>query len=820
MRLLVTFIFLIVSFQAFAEDRTRAILVMDGSGSMWGQIDGVAKITIAQDVVGNLLNELPEIHELGLTVYGHRRKGDCSDIETLVEPGASTRDAIGSAVNAISPKGKTPMTDAVIAAANALRYTEEKATVILVSDGIETCAPDPCAAARALEETGVDFTAHVVGFDVGDDADALAQMQCIADETGGRFLTASNAAELGEALATVAEPDPEYSVEIIATEGEGGPRITAGLRWDVGQSSDGPWLTEGDDSAVQLIDQLPAGTLFARVTRTQDGAMAERLFDIGETTPDVLTLVLPEILRPAAITFEARLEGSGKPIRRDLVWSIADRDGQRIHDHVGAGESTMASPGRYTISAIRTEDNTTISSEFALTKNGKHIILEFPPYAPLATLDAPAEAPAGSNFLVDWTGPNEKNDYVSIARPSQKENAYFNYEYTHNGPTLELVVPPEPGDYEVRYFMAKEGRVVATAPLKATPVTATLSAADEAPSGSIVSVEWTGPGYNNDYIDVSELGSENSKYIHYQYTRRGSRAEVEMPIEPGTYQLRYIMAQGKVVLAAREIRVTEETFDVSGPLEAIAGSTISVDWIGPDLNNDFIALADVGAKGSSYRSYAYTRKGSPASVTLPMEPGTYELRYVVSQGKQSMASHVVTVLPVSGTITASDTVAAGDVIEVTWDGPGYDRDFVAVAEIGTEIGDYLAYQYTRKGKTLEVQAPSQPGEYELRYIALGADQKLLASQPLTVTDVTASLNAPANATPGLEIEVTWDGPGYYKDYVAIFAKGQDKKYVTYQYTRKGDVLTLRAPDEPGSYEIRYIMGQDRRILAAEPLIVQ
>ena len=63
--------------------------------------------------------------------------------------------------------------------------------------------------AKLLEETGVDFTVHVVGFDVSD-PEALAQMQCLADETGGRFLTAANASELGTALSdVVAEPAPE-----------------------------------------------------------------------------------------------------------------------------------------------------------------------------------------------------------------------------------------------------------------------------------------------------------------------------------------------------------------------------------------------------------------------------------------------------------------------------------------------------------------------------------------------------------------------------------------------------------------------------------
>ena len=76
----------------------QTILVLDASGSMWGQIDGTAKIGIAQSVIGDLLESLPEDQALGLSAYGHRTRGDCTDIETLVEPGTGTRDAIAAAV--------------------------------------------------------------------------------------------------------------------------------------------------------------------------------------------------------------------------------------------------------------------------------------------------------------------------------------------------------------------------------------------------------------------------------------------------------------------------------------------------------------------------------------------------------------------------------------------------------------------------------------------------------------------------------------------------------------------------------------------------
>ena len=115
----------VIATSASAQDRPNTILVLDGSGSMWGQIDGVAKITIAQEVVTTLLETLPESERVGLMSYGHRARGDCTDIEPLVAPAPGTRDAIAAAVAAIKPLGKTPMTDAVIAAAEALRYTED-----------------------------------------------------------------------------------------------------------------------------------------------------------------------------------------------------------------------------------------------------------------------------------------------------------------------------------------------------------------------------------------------------------------------------------------------------------------------------------------------------------------------------------------------------------------------------------------------------------------------------------------------------------------------------------------------------------------------
>lgn len=84
---------------------SKAILVLDASGSMWGRIDDRPKIEIAREVIDGLLRAWDPSVQLGITVYGHREKGNCRDIETVVPVGAVDAAQIMGVVNRIKPKG-------------------------------------------------------------------------------------------------------------------------------------------------------------------------------------------------------------------------------------------------------------------------------------------------------------------------------------------------------------------------------------------------------------------------------------------------------------------------------------------------------------------------------------------------------------------------------------------------------------------------------------------------------------------------------------------------------------------------------------------
>lgn len=212
---LYSFLFVSPLFAAEKEG-SKVILVLDASGSMWQKIGEKTKIELARDAIEGIIKNWNPNSHLGLTVYGHREKGDCKDIESLIPVSQVNPESFMKTINAINPKGKTPLTEAVVQAAKELKYTEEKTTVILVSDGRETCAADPCAVGDELEKSGIDFTAHVIGFDVTDKA-GVSQLQCLANNTGGLFLTAKNASELKSALAETARIVAEIPPQVMGT---------------------------------------------------------------------------------------------------------------------------------------------------------------------------------------------------------------------------------------------------------------------------------------------------------------------------------------------------------------------------------------------------------------------------------------------------------------------------------------------------------------------------------------------------------------------------------------------------------------------------
>ena len=720
--------------QARAEGG-KSILVFDASGSMWGQIEGEAKITIAQRVLVELLDTLPADQELGLVAYGHRRKGDCGDIELMVPPGPGTREEIRAAVLGISPKGKTPLSQAVIDAAEALKYQEEAATVILLSDGIETCDLDPCAVGRALEEAGINFTAHVIGFDVAAKKDQ-EQLRCLAENTGGRFLTAANAAELAEALQQVSVEAPapaELQVLFQATDGADGPVIDEPLVWSVTAADGTAVLT--DEQAATVGRSLPPGSYEVEVLRPSDEATASETLTLEAGDGQVVVTLVLEAALPSA-TLQAPDQA---PAGSTVTVAVSGPLDQNDQVRVAAPGSKDAEWLRYEV--IRGKDRVeielpTLEGPYELRYvDGRGRVLArraIEATAISGSLSLPATAPAGAKIAVGWTGPGYPGDYISVVEVGKPGHAYINYVALRDKPSVELLMPLVPGTYEVRYVLRQDHRVLVSQSIVVEAVAATLDAPASATAGSTVEVTWTGPDYANDYISVAEPGARDSAYVNYVRTREGSPAQLLLPPEAGTYEIRYVASQDHTVLARAIIEVTAVSATLSAPATAVAGSTVEVAWTGPDYANDYISVAETGARDSAYINYVRTREGSPAELLLPPEAGTYEIRYVASQDHTVLARAIIEVTAVSATLSMPVTAKAGSTVEVAWTGPDYANDYISVAEVGARDSAYIYYVRTREGSPAALRLPPQAGTYEVRYV-VSQDHTVLARETIEVT---------------------------------------------------------------------------------------
>ena len=527
-----------------------------------------------------------------------------------------------------------------------------------------------------------------------------------------------------------------------------------------------------------------------------------------EVTPATATLIAPDSAEAGA-TIEVAWQGPDYAPDYISV-GTPDDPNSRINITLTREGSPLellmpAEPGTYALRYVMQQDREIIATRMIEVTEV------------LATLIAPDTAIAGEDIEVAWEGPDYQNDFISVARVDD-ERGYVNYTYTREGTPLDLQMPTEPGSYEIRYIASQDRTVLATRPIEITAASGSLSAPETAIAGSTIEVTWTGPDYQNDFISVAEP-EDNRGYVNYTYTREGTPLDLQMPTEPGTYEIRYILNQDRQILVTREIEVTDVAASITAPATAIAGDTLDITWTGPDYQNDFLSVARPDDE-RGYETYSYTREGTPLELQMPSEPGDYEIRYVLNQDRETIAAQPITIEPVTATLSAAPEAVVGQQLDVTWSGPDYDNDFVVIAEPDDERG-YETYSYTRDGSPLEITVPSEPGTYELRYV-LNQDRVTIAAQPLVVADLPpVQFDVPPSIAAGSEIQIRHSGPNYNNDFIAFSRPDDDRGYETFgRVSDDNGVVRIRAPETPGTYELRYVMAQDRRIIGRLSVTVE
>lgn len=238
---------------------SKAMLILDASSSMLEDDADGPRIDAAKKASKDLIESLPGTAQLGLMVYGAKesdapdnRDRGCKDIETLAPVGEIDKDKFNKAIDGVTPKGYTPMGNSLREAAKELG-DEGQRSIILVSDGIDSCAPPPvCEVAKELAEEGVDLAIHTVGFKV--DEEARKELQCIADAGKGQFLEADDAGSLADSLKFLTQRDVgKYKLK--------------GTKFEFADSpEDAKWLDEGQYQTKVTPDRNAKKDRYFRVS--------------------------------------------------------------------------------------------------------------------------------------------------------------------------------------------------------------------------------------------------------------------------------------------------------------------------------------------------------------------------------------------------------------------------------------------------------------------------------------------------------------------------------------------------------------------------
>ncbi|MBI3855645.1 MAG: hypothetical protein HY293_08130 [Planctomycetes bacterium] len=191
-------------------------------------------------------------------------------------------------------------------------------------------------------------------------------------------------------------------------------------------------------------------------------------------------------------------------------------------------------------------------------------------------------------------------------------------------------------------------------------------------------------------------------------------------------------------------------------------------------------------------------------------------------------------LSVSLTVASGCAEAGGDirVACALRSGAPSPKQWIGLFAIGAHASNHLGYHMVDSlPATFTFKAPRVPGEYELRYVLEDHRTSIAASPPVHVMGIPPSrpvVELQPGATlvkSGQEVQAAWSvlwGERSSSDWIGFFAPGsKNEQFLTWQYVSDADSgrVVLRAPEEPGPYEMRYLLKNGFQAVAVSDQIL-
>ncbi len=189
------------------SDIADFVVILDCSGSMNDRLlDGTSKWQAARQAAIELIKSVPEGRSLSFIAYGLDAQRQCSSVDVIrpLSPLTSTDKAnLMLTIEHFQAVGHTPITRSLQLASKQLENASGMSSVVLITDGMETCHADPVAEAAKLVASfqNLQVSVQVIGFCMGDRE--AAQVAQIAKAGHGTYYDAKNSNELIESVRKV-----------------------------------------------------------------------------------------------------------------------------------------------------------------------------------------------------------------------------------------------------------------------------------------------------------------------------------------------------------------------------------------------------------------------------------------------------------------------------------------------------------------------------------------------------------------------------------------------------------------------------------------
>jgi Ca-activated chloride channel homolog len=419
---------------AIAEQAPPAMIIIDGSGSMGGPLEGQTevKFDLAKKAILDLLPQAASDARTGLVTFGNHRRQDCGDLETPITPAAGNLDQFKTVFSKIGPVGRGPL---VYALQHALKSfpAGTPGTMIVLHDGIDNCRQDACAAAAEIAKTHPKLVIHSIPISL--DKSVAERMACVAQQTGGKVFEARDGAAvmsgLKEALTlagvlgrsdAIATPLPSLdpngppSLRLRASLSQGGPALTAPISWRV-KSAAAPHAVIKEGNVPVLATELPEGDY--TIEATYGLSRSETSIKVaakGQTLADIS--LEAGILKVSSLTQKSAASALDPAIVVSSL-SASNGTGTPLLVSRNISEELIVPAGRYRIEA---GDGLAAKSEVVEVKAGATVVSDMAVNAgrlQVSALTHDGGAPIkAATFVISADDPDAANGRREITRSS------------------------------------------------------------------------------------------------------------------------------------------------------------------------------------------------------------------------------------------------------------------------------------------------------------------------------------------------------------------------------------------------------------------